>query len=128
MLPSIMGFTDDATYRQMAITCTGLLPPLQHRQYVIGYGEGGPCELTEIGYLRKKTSSKRPHGDVICELCWGGTDELVTDEVVFFHIHSVPWLPLELQWRSESLDNYIREHENMVKMRCCIYCRFIFVE
>ena len=63
----------------------------------------------------------RPHGDVICEVCWGGTDQLMTDEVVFVHIHSVPWLPHELQW-SQSLDNYICEHENMVEMRCCMYC------
>ena len=79
------------------------------------------CALIEIEYRRKQTRHNRRHGDKICEVCLGATEQLITADVVFVEIHSLPWEPHELQW-SQSLHNYIIEHENMVEMMCCMEC------
>ena len=120
MLPTVMTFTDQATYREFAFTCKGCLPPLEQRQYILlkTYGD---FELETIESHREKTEHQFCRGEFVCELCLGAAQFTEEAGVVIIEINSLPWLPHALFW-SQSLQEFIVANWNMVDMRICLNC------
>ena len=120
MLPTVMTFTGQATYRKFAFTCKGGLPPLEQRKYILLY-TGADHELETIESHREKTEHQFCRGEFVCELCLGAAQYTPEVGVVIIEINSLPWLPREL-FLSESLQDFIIANWNTVDMRICLNC------